>query len=170
MRISIHTGFSLPEVMVTVAVLLILSTTAVPSMAAFIDQQRAQAYVRQFSMHLAYARVAATSSNLPVRVCPSANGGQCENAWQQYPIQLAVLNPATEQSELLRELPPPAAQHRLRYNRDAITFRRDGSLNGFENGTFLYCGKDSANWHYKVILNQAGRNKVSLINQPCPHS
>lgn len=168
MRSFTHSGFSLPEVMVTIAVLLILSTTAVPSMAAFIDQQRAQAYIRQFSMHLAYARVAATSSNLPVRVCPSSSG-QCENAWQQYPIQLAVLNPATEQSELLRELPPPASRHTLRYNREAITFRRDGSLNGFENGTFFYCGKPGADWHYKVVLNQAGRNKVNLVNQPCPY-
>ena len=52
-------GFSLIELLVTLAVLTILISSAMPALAEFIERQRASAYVRQFSQHLAYARVAA---------------------------------------------------------------------------------------------------------------
>lgn len=161
-------GFSLPELMIALAVLMIFSTTAVPSMAALIDQYRARAYIQQFSQHLAYARVAATSSNLPVQVC-AMSATQCEQQWQDYPIQLSIINPVSSERTLLRELAPVYAQHRLSYNRDAITFRRDGSLNGFENGTFYYCAKAGSPWHYKLTLNQAGRSRLTRVLTPCPN-
>ena len=55
-------GFSLIELLVTLAVLTILISTAMPALAEFIDRQRASAYLRQVSQHLAYARVAAPST------------------------------------------------------------------------------------------------------------
>ncbi|WP_417706949.1 GspH/FimT family pseudopilin [Rheinheimera aquimaris] len=159
-------GFSFPELMVTLAILVIFATTAVPAMSAFIDQQRASAYVRQFSQHLAYARVAATSSNLPVRVCPMADGA-CSDQWHSAPVQLTLQYPDASM-QLLKELPSVSTAHKLKFNRDAITFRRDGSLNGFENGTFIYCGKEDAKWHYTLTVNQAGRNRLNKIASPCP--
>lgn len=159
-------GFSLPELMITLAMLIIFATTAVPAMSAFIDQQRASAYVRQFSQYLAYARVAATSSNLPVRVCPLV-GDVCEAQWHRVPVQLTLQYPDAS-TRLLRELPGIHANHKLAFNREALTFRRDGSLNGFENGTFYYCGKAGANWHYQLTVNQAGRNRLRKITAPCP--
>ncbi len=167
MRVYKQRAFSLPELMVTLAVLIILTTIAVPAMAAFIDFQRAQAYMRQFSQHLAYARAAATSSNLPVRLCPQ-QGGQCQSDWQQLPLQLSLLYPDSNSSTLLREIAPPTKQHKLLYNRDRVTFRRDGSLNGFENGTFYYCGKAGSDWHFRLVLNQAGRNRLSHETTACP--
>lgn len=166
MQSTLFRGFSLPELMVTLAVLVIFATTAVPAMSAFIDQQRASVYVRQFSQHLAYARVAATSSNLPVRVCPMA-GNDCAANWHSSPVQLTLQYPDSS-IKLLKELPPVSAAHKLIFNRDAITFRRDGSLNGFENGTFIYCGKESAPWHYTVTVNQAGRSRLNKVALPCP--
>lgn len=160
-------AFSLPELMVTLAVLLILATITVPAMAAFIDFQRAQAYMRQFSQHLAYARAAAASSNLPVRLCPQ-QAGQCQNNWQQLPLHLSLFYPNDNSLKLLREIAPPAQQHKLLYNRDRVTFRRDGSLNGFENGTFYYCGKAGSDWHFRLVLNQAGRNRLSHEKTACP--
>lgn len=160
-------GFSLPELMVTLAILVIFATVAVPAMANFIDEQRANAYVRQFSQHLAYARVAAVSSNLPVQVCPIV-ADSCEPQWHNAPVQLLLLYPTDGDSALLREIPAVHPQHKLMYNRAAITFRRDGSLNGFENGTFYYCGRQGAPWHYRLTVNQAGRNRLTKLSEPCP--
>lgn len=159
-------GFSLPELMVTLAILVVFASSAVPAMSAFIDQQRASAYVRQFSQHLAYARVAAASSNLPVRVCPMT-GNDCAEQWHNLPVQLTLQYPDNS-IKLLKELPSVSTTHKLIFNRDAITFRRDGSLNGFENGTFIYCGKEGAGWHYTLTVNQAGRNRLNKITSPCP--
>ncbi|PKM21160.1 MAG: general secretion pathway protein GspH [Gammaproteobacteria bacterium HGW-Gammaproteobacteria-15] len=160
-------GFSLPELMITLAILIIFATVAVPAMAEFIDRQRATAYVRQFSQHLAFARVAATSSNLPVQLCPAVDG-KCEAQWQTAPVQLSLLYPDTNERTLLREIPAIDPRHKLIYNREAITFRRDGSLNGFENGTFYYCPQQSYQWHYRLTVNQAGRNRLTEIAAPCP--
>lgn len=168
MKHSHTSGFSLPELMIVLAVLVIFATTAVPGMAALIDQYRATSYMQQFSQHLAYARVAATSSNLPVQVCPMSQT-QCEDTWQQYPVQLSVLNPVSLERTVLRELPPVFARHTLNYNRSALTFRRDGSLNGFENGTFYYCADNGNNWHFRLTVNQAGRSRLTKVQQPCPH-
>jgi type IV fimbrial biogenesis protein FimT len=168
MKFSDTRGFSLPELMIVLSVLIIFATTAVPGLAALIDQHRASAYMQQFSQHLAYARVAATSSNLPVQVCPVSDT-QCEDQWQQYPVQLAVVNPVSLERTVLRELPPVFARHKLSYNRSAVTFRRDGSLNGFENGTFYYCTDQGNNWHYRLTLNQAGRSRLTKVLQPCPN-
>ena len=160
-------GFSLPELLVVLAVIIILATIAVPAMAAFIDFQRAQAYMRNFSQQLAYARVAAASSNLPVQLCPQQNG-QCQSDWHNLPLRLSVLYPANNSSQMLREIAPPVSQHKLVYNRDRVTFRRDGSLNGFENGTFYYCGKANSQWHFRLVINQAGRNRLSKEATACP--
>ena len=161
-------GFSLPELMVTLAILIIFATVAVPAMAQFIDRQRASAYIRQFSQHLAYARVAASSSNLPVQFCPMQNG-QCSLAWQDAPLQLLLLYPNSNDSQLIRQLPALPSGHNLVYNRKAITFRRDGSLNGFENGTFYYCPKPQQQWHYRLSVNQAGRGRLTEVHSACPY-
>jgi type IV fimbrial biogenesis protein FimT len=160
-------GFSLIELLVTLAVLTILISSAMPALAEFVERQRASAYVRQFSQHLAYARVAATSSNLAVQLCPYEEG-ECTADWQHLPLQLNLLYPDTEQKTLLREIPPVHAAHNLHYNRSAVTFRRDGSLNGFENGTFYYCPQAQYQWHYRVTLNQAGRSRLTELAEPCP--
>ena len=163
----IVTGFSLPELMVTLSVLITFSSTAVPSFAEMLDRYRAKSYVNQLSQYLTYARVAAASSNLPVQVCPGENT-TCQGAWQQYPVQLLSLNPMTAEQTLLRELPKVYEGHKLSYNRDSLTFRRDGSLNGFENGTFYYCAKPGSSWHYKLTLNQAGRSRLIQVQKACP--
>lgn len=168
MNRRITKGFSLPEIMIVLALIIIFSSTAIPSFANMLDHHRAKTYVQQLSQQLAYARVAAASSNLPIQVCPGENA-TCQQVWQQYPVQLLSLNPATSDQILLRELPKVYAGHKLSYNRDSLTFRRDGSLNGFENGTFYYCATPGTKWHYKLTLNQAGRSRLTQISTSCPN-
>lgn len=158
-------GFGLPEISIGLAILTIFCSIAVPATSALIDSQRASAYIRQLSQQLAYARVTAASSNLPVQLCPR-HADACVEQWQQNPIQVALLYP--EQRELLRELPKVHPTHKLVYNRAALTFRRDGSLDGFQNGTFVYCAKPGTDWHYRLVVNQAGRNRLTQISSPCP--
>ena len=72
------------------------------AMDEFIHQQRASSYLQQFDRHLHYARVQASSSQQPVRVCPVL-ANHCQGNWQQDPVKLMLLNPVDQQAELLRE-------------------------------------------------------------------
>lgn len=165
MRMRQQAGFGLPEISICLAILAIFCSIAIPATAALIDRQRASAYIRQFSQQLAYARVAAASSNIPVQVCPR-QADTCTGQWQNVPVQVALMYP--QQWEILRELPKVHPTHKLVFNREAITFRRDGSLDGFENGSFVYCARPGSDWHYRLVINQAGRNRLLHVSSPCP--
>lgn len=159
-------GLSLLELLLAVAIFCLLALIGIPAMAELTERQQASAYMRQFSQHLAYARVMAVSSNLPVLLCPTA-GTSCSTDWQRLPLKISLIHPDSS-SILLRQVPPIIEPHKLAYNRDRLSFRRDGSLDGFENGSFYYCPSARYDWHYKMTLNQAGRSKLDFINNTCP--
>lgn len=160
-------GLTLLELLVALAVLAILLSIGAPAMDELIHQQRAKSYVQQFSRHLHFARLQASSHLQPVRLCP-VSGNQCLGNWQQDPIWLTLQLPEPTPPLLLRELPALPGGHRLNYNRQQLEFRRDGSLNALENGTFYYCPPSRFNWHYRLVLNQAGRSRLHYINTACP--
>lgn len=160
-------GLSLLELLITLFILILMLTVVAPPLTELLHKHRAISYMQQFSRHLHYARIQATSSQLPVRVCPLSQG-ECEGSWQHDPIQLALINPITTELTLLRELPKPPRHHQLRYNRQQLQFRRDGSLDVLENGTFYYCPPAPYQWHIRLVINQAGRNRLSEHQQPCP--
>ncbi|GHG73973.1 hypothetical protein GCM10010919_27280 [Alishewanella longhuensis] len=160
-------GLTLVEMLITIVILSILLSIATPSFTELLHKQRASSYMQQFSRHLHYARIKASISQLPVQVCPTT-AGKCQGNWQQHPIQLTLINPLSADTILLREIPKVPTQHRLSYNRQQIQFRRDGSLDALENGTFYYCPPAPYQWHYRLVLNQAGRNRLSQHPESCP--
>lgn len=159
-------GLTLIEVLICLSILVILTTQAVPALDELIHQQRAKSYLQQFSRHLHYARVKASSTQQPTIVCP-IRAGQCQGSWQQDPLQLLLADPFAEQTIPLRQLPALPKQHQLSYNRNQLQFRRDGSLDALQNGTFVYCPPARFNWHYRLVINQAGRSRLQYISQGC---
>jgi type IV fimbrial biogenesis protein FimT len=160
-------GLTLLELMLTLAIMAILLQIALPALSELINKQRAGSYMQQLSRHLGYARIQAASSQQPVRLCP-LSGTECQSSWHSYPLVMSLLNPHNDTEYVLRQLSPVFSQHQLKYNRSQLQFRRDGSLNALENGTFYYCPQASFRWHYTLVLNQAGRNRLTFQDAPCP--
>lgn len=90
-------GFTLIELMVTVAVLTIVLTVAVPSFANLVNSNRLNAQANLLLAAIEYAKTEAVKSNATVTFCHSANGSSCSAApaagWQGWIVGLAA-NPA----------------------------------------------------------------------------
>lgn len=74
-------GFTIIELIVTMAVVAILATVAVPNFIDIMTKRRIAGYVNEFSSALAFARSEAIRRGVPVSVCKSANGTSCGGTW-----------------------------------------------------------------------------------------
>lgn len=74
-------GFSLIELMVTIAIVAILLSVALPSMADAIARNRIASSANAFLAGLNYARTEAIRRNGAAGVCPTKSGVVCDGDW-----------------------------------------------------------------------------------------
>jgi type IV fimbrial biogenesis protein FimT len=74
-------GFTLIELMITIAVAAILLAIAIPSYRTMILNNRQDSVVDAVMTALNYARNTALSTDQPDTVCPNGGGGACGAAW-----------------------------------------------------------------------------------------
>lgn len=76
-------GLTLIELLVTLAVLVVLLTVAVPGMRNLVKNNRLVAATNALVTSLAYARSEAIKRGRPVTVCASSDGATCDGSpWQ----------------------------------------------------------------------------------------
>ncbi len=81
-RISKH-GFTLIELMVTIAVLAILVTIAIPNFQTFLMNSRMASQANDLITALSLARSEAVKRAANVTVCASSDGASCTGGWTQ---------------------------------------------------------------------------------------
>lgn len=91
-------GFTLIELMVTIAVVAILAVVAVPSLVSLVNSNRLTAQANEVMASLQQARMEAIRRNRSVTVCRSLNGTTCADAgtWNRW------ITVATVGGEVLR--------------------------------------------------------------------
>lgn len=80
MRRNAQQGFTLVELMVTIAVAGIIAAIAAPSMVDFVRRGRVTAAGNEMIAALQAARTHAVTQRATVSVCPTADGNTCNNA------------------------------------------------------------------------------------------
>lgn len=127
-------GFTLVELLVTVAVLAIILALATPSFTAIVNSNRLAAGANEMVASIQLARMESMRRNLRVAVCESSNSTTCTDGdlWAQW-ITIADTNrdgAFSNADEVLRVSTPKGVQVRgsddISGNSNRIEFRADG--------------------------------------------
>lgn len=76
-------GFSLVELLITIAIVAVTLSLALPSLADTIARNRIAGAANDFVADLSYARTEALRRSGPAGICSSKDGTKCDGAWSE---------------------------------------------------------------------------------------
>lgn len=163
-KLTANQGFSLVELMVTIAIAAILVTVAVPSLGNFVVQMRVDNEVSQLNRLVLTARNSAISMEQNVIVCPLENGA-CTNNWSnQLSAFIDVDNSGTyveAVDTLLKVKAPTKAGDTVTYvGQNNIRFAPTGRLANAPS-TFIFCPRSDATLSKAIVLSISGATYVT---------
>lgn len=157
-------GFTLIELMVTIAILGILAMMAVPSFNEAILSNKLTSYANNFVTSATLARSEAIKRNAAVTLCPSADGSTCaaSGGWQQGWIILGGTTVIQHQQAL-------SADYGLTGDVNSIAFQSVGA--GATSATLKLCRATPSpgGQERTITVSATGRPSVSTTRTgTCP--
>lgn len=170
-----QTGFTLIELMVTIAVLAILLSVAIPNYQSMVLTNRMAAQANQVITALNYARSEAVKRGTTATVCSTSGGAACAGStnWSTGWMVFADANgdgTVGAGEAVLRVWPALNTGNTLNagdLNPERVTYTSTGFATGF-NKTFRLCdtrGKADAR---AIVINAMGRSYVEKGTASCP--
>lgn len=163
-------GLTVIELMVALAVLAVIATTAVPAMGRFVEQQRLTATANTLVGHLQFARGQAISNNTLVAACPSSDGASCtggnrwEDGWIIYLDPDKAGQPA-EPEDVLRVVDARPEHVMHSGGRYRVRFKASGVAYG-TNLTIRVCTRGNPEAARAVIVSNPGRVRATRDVDP----
>jgi type IV fimbrial biogenesis protein FimT len=160
-----QSGLTLPELLITLAVVSGLAIAAADSLPRLIQSNRMVTEVNWFVAALQLARSEAVKHGQRVVLCPSADGRECADSaqWKQGWILFASGNREREVDEaLLQSGNPLAAGIAMRSGnyRKRIVYQPDGSSGG-SNSSFTFCDQRQRAHPRVICLSNTGRPRLT---------
>ena len=160
-------GFSLVELLTTLAVALLLATTAVPAWQELTARNNIAAARTQLATALALARSAAIESLHHVTVCPSSDKRTCSGDYRSWHSGILLFRDdnADRQHDpdepILRIIDPqPGVRIESSSGRRSIRYSPQGYAWG-SNLTLRFCTSGSNEYNRAIILHGSGRARAA---------
>lgn len=163
-------GFSLIDLLITLVIVSITAGLTLPSLTTTLAESRAEMYMRSLSRVILYSRAYAITQGHAVTICP-LKGNRCIDDWSEKISVFAdrdMNRSKSDNERMLKRLDDPDKRDILTYPRLGITYRSDGSINGYQSGTFRYCPLTKDSIYAKgLVINQAGRPRYRKEDIVC---
>jgi type IV fimbrial biogenesis protein FimT len=168
-------GFTLVELLVTVAVLALLAAVAAPSMARLVDSTRLTGYSNEFLAAMYLARSEAIKRNTRAVLCKSSTAVACNvsGGWEQGwivfhdPNNNGTLDAGETVIHQAHALPGGLWLTGNVTVANYISFTPSGrtrQVNGaFQMGTLTLCKPSSETEGRQIVINNAGRPRVIRV-------
>ena len=171
-RALTYNGFTLVELLSTLAIISILHSVAIPSFqSAIASIQRYSAYQNLFTL-IQYTRSKAAFQATNVIMCPSINQKDCLNDWQQTLMIFvdANNNKRRDAKEEIDKVANIALSNYSIHWRASGTSRYlryvDNGSTSYQNGTFTLCPTTNSVEHIqKIIVYRSGRARRGRGNE-----
>ncbi len=157
------TGFTLPEMLVSLSIVAVLGAIAAPSLGDLLAAQQATTALKEVATSLRLARSLAIMNNELVTVCAVDTHASCSRNWEAGNIVFADHNEnrAVDDSEpVFREFQHTALPGTIRWrafrNRRYLQFTPQGYTR-YQNGNFTFCHHSDAHLHQQLIVSRTGR-------------
>ena len=171
-RASRQTGFSLIELMFTVALLSIVLALGVPAFTELIASTKLTSATNTLIGHLQYARAEAVKRGRGlVGVGPygSDTAWLNDDSWEGGYMVAAADNAYPPNLRVLRRVgKTDLASLTITSSRNVVYFERDGTVRGVVNTTLRICSKNDPTKKRQVVISSMGRVRASDQDFTCP--
>ena len=157
-----YLGFTLPELMVTLAVVVILVTMTAPSMRGLITNQRVASATQEIFSAIVLARSEAIKRQRTVSVCSTVDGVSCDmnnTGWEQGWLIFTDADAdgvLDNGDQVLRAREAQSEQIIISWNRgNSISFNSHGQTG--TAGSFEICADGEAK---AIVISLTGRSRV----------
>ncbi len=157
-------GFTLIEMMITIAIVFILLTVVAPSVQTMLIQNRVTSDINSLSSAAQFARFTAINEQITVTLCPTKDYTECESSWSYAKMVFADSNGngvRDTNEPLLTTAEAISGTNAISGLSGVIMFDENGSAS--KAGTATICGENNqAKYASGLIITLYGKVSVAV--------